>query len=573
MSIASEESTRTTKTVTTRIVPAWLAGSVAAYFLTSFFSNFYPWSYQFVLLSLLFQLLCGTLIFLFSNAIHQKSQTERHIDPLAVLTLLVAFGVSVSALIVSWQFPGLFDRRILFMDFSRLPLFVLLSLLSLAASIVLLKTAKANEFFERLKQTSFFKFTRENIPGILLSLFFLFTYLIFAESINFPGFRTLDQFFDTDISEWLDRLTSTTLEEASIVRAVHPAILLFLRPLVWFVSIFLNGDRLQAVFLINALAGAACVMLLWLIVKRASGNTTYALIFAGLLGVSASHLLLSSMLETYIYSALALLLFTFLLQTERTSLKFTAPVGVLVFGITVTNLIQTCILYVFNYPRIKVIVKYVLLVLLITAGLNLLQVWMYPNARALFQPANFEREGYYIWNPFDFSWRTIGRFSLIARAVPLYGVVAPTPFVLKEELGVEFPNFRTYQILLGEFHVAGYRGPADLTVKVWIVILAVAGLLFLLDLFRSPKQALFPLSLVLCLGFSFLLHLVYGDDPMLYSPNWVYALILFVALMLQRWADRRWLQLFLIVFFGLLINTNLRLIYQILEVSLPYFGK
>jgi hypothetical protein len=279
------------------------------------------------------------------------------------------------------------------------------------------------------------------------------------------------------------------------------------------------------------------------------------------------------MLETYIYSALALLLFTFLLQTERTSLKFTAPVGVLVFGITVTNLIQTCILYVFNYPRIKVIVKYVLLVLLITAGLNLLQVWMYPNARALFQPANFEREGYYIWNPFDFSWRMIGRFSLIARAVPLYGVVAPTPFVLKEELGVEFPNFRTYQILLGEFHVAGYRGPADLTVKVWIVILAVAGLLFLLDLCRSPKQALFPLSLVLCLGFSFLLHLVYGDDPMLYSPNWVYALILFVALMLQRWADRRWLQLFLLVFLGLLINTNLRLIYQILEVSLPYFGK
>jgi hypothetical protein len=82
-----------------------------------------------------------------------------------------------------------------------------------------------------------------------------------------------------------------------------------------------------------------------------------------------------------------------------------------------------------------------------------------------------------------------------------------------------------------------------------------------------------PLSLAICLGFSFSLHLVYGDDPMLYSPNWVYALILFVALMLQRWADQRWLQVSLIVFLGLLINTNLRLIYQILEVSLPYFGK
>jgi hypothetical protein len=246
---------------------------------------------------------------------------------------------------------------------------------------------------------------------------------------------------------------------------------------------------------------------------------------------------------------------------------------VLVFGITMTNLIQTCILYIFNYPRIKVILKYVLMVLLITALLNLLQVWIYPNARSVFQPANFEREGYYIWDPFDLSWRTLGRYSLIARAVPLYGVVAPTPFILKEELAVEYPNFRTYQILLGEFHVAPYRGLADITVKVWIMILVAAGILFIWSLFKYPKQTVFPLSLALCVGFSFALHLVYGDDPMLYSPNWVYALILFVALTLQRWADRKWLQAFLLVFLGLLINTNLRLIYQIMEVSLPYFVK
>ncbi len=138
---------------------------------------------------------------------------------------------------------------------------------------------------------------------------------------------------------------------------------------------------------------------------------------------------------------------------------------------------------------------------------------------------------------------------------------------------MEFPNFRTYQILLGEFHVAGYRGLADVTVKFWILILGAAGILFILDFFRSPKQVTFPFSLLLCLGFSFGLHLVYGDDPMLYSPNWVYALIIFVASMLQRWADRRWLQLLLIGFLVMLANTNLRLIYQIMEVSAPYFGK
>jgi hypothetical protein len=314
------------------------------------------------------------------------------------------------------------------------------------------------------------------------------------------------------------------------------------------------------------------VLLVWLIVKRASGNTVYALIFAALLGVSSSHLLLGSILETYIYSALALLLFVFLIQGEHTSLKFTIPAGILVFGITVTNLIQTCLLYFFNYPRMKVVIKYVLIVASSVVILNLIQVRIYPNARWLFRADNVGREQYYMINPFEPSLRTRGRFSLIARAVPLYGVVAPTPFVLMKELGANVPNFRTYQILLGEFHVASYHGLADITVKFWILILAVAGLLFALNLFRSPKQVMLPLSLLLCLGFNFTLHIVYGDDPMLYSADWVYAIVLFVALMLQRWADRKWLQILLIVFLIMLAGTNLGLIHQIMKVSAPFYG-
>ncbi len=573
MSISSQESALSIRTVWAQFALLWLVGNVAAYFLTSFFSNFYPLSYQFVLLSLLFQFLCGIGAFLFFSKIAQNAQIEKQNNPLTILTLFIALTLGISAVMISWQFPGIFHRRILFMDSSMLPLFVMLSLISLGTSVVFLKTTIGDKFSQWLKQTQFFKFVQENLPGILLAIFFLFTYFTFSETINFPQFRTLDEYFDTDISVWIQRLTSTSRQDVSLVRAVHPAVLIFLRPLVWFISIFLHGDRLHAVFIMTAVAGAACVLLTWLIIKRSSGNTAYALIIASLLGASNSHLLLSSMLETYIYSALALLLFILLIQNENTSLKFTVPAGILVFGITVTNLIQTCILYFFKYPRIKVIIKYVLMVVFITAALNLLQVWMYPNAKLFFIPSNLLHEQLYVSNPLDFSWRTAGRFALIARAIPLYGMVAPTPFILTKEMGMEFPNFRTYQILLGEFHVAGYRGLADITVKFWIMILAVAGILFLLELFKSPKHVLFPLSLVLCLGFSFTLHLVYGDDPVLYSPNWVYALVLFVALTLQRWADRWWLQLSLIIFLILLINTNLRLIYQIMVISSPYFSK
>jgi hypothetical protein len=573
MNIASYEERLPMGSFQMRFVPLWLAGSVAAYFLTSFFSNFYPSIYQFTVLSLTFQLFCGTAAFLLLDDILQGLQINWQRDWTMILTLCIAFLLSVSAVIISWQFPGLFDRRILFMDLSRVPLFSVLAFISIGSTAFLLKVLNRYGIHESLKRARFFRFSQENLPGMLLAIFFFFTYFTFAESINFPEFRTLDQFFDADISAWLARLTSTARQDVSMVRAVHPAVLMFLRPLVWFISIFLNGDRLHAVFLLHALAGAACVMLAWLIIKRASGNTTYSLIMASLLGASTSHLLLGSMLETYIYSALALIFFSLLVQSENTSLKFTVPAGVLVFGITVSNFVQTCILYFLKQPHIKVIVKYVLMVVFIILMLNTLQVWLYPNAKVVFVPANLLIEQRYRFNVFGFSWRALGRFFLIVRAILLYGIVAPKPFILTKELGANFPNFRTFQITIGEFHVAGYTGLADITVKFWMIILATAGILFIWSLLKTPKQMLFPMGLVLCLGFSLILHTVYGDDPLLYSPNWVYALVLFAALSLQKWADHKWLQITMMVFLSLLMIVNLNLIHQIMSISLPFYGK
>lgn len=572
MNIASQEPHVPIGLLWIRFIPLWIIASGAAYFLTSFFSNFYPSTVQFVLLGLILPIICGTIVFLLFYDVFQNLQINWDRDWTTVLALFIAFSFSVSAILISWQFPGLFDRRILFMDPVRIPLFVMLALISTVITAILLKALHQHPVYEALKKSRFFRFAHGNLSGILLTLFFLFTYFTFAETINFPDFRTLDQYFDTDISAWLARLTSISRQDVEMVRAVHPALLLFWRPPVWFVSVLLNGDRLHAIFLIHALAGAACVLLAWLIVKHATGNSAYSLIMASILGASTSHLLLGSMLETYIYSALALLLFVFLMQSEKTSLKFTIPAGVLVSGVTVSNLIQTCILYFSKHPRIKVIIQYVLMVALIVVMLNVLQVWLYPNARPVFVPANLLIEQRYRFG-LGTPWRAMGRFLLVLRAILLYGIVAPKPFVLIEELGANFPNFRTFQISIREFHAAGYTGLADLTVKFWMVILIAAGILFLWNLFRSPKQNVFSIGLLLCLGFSLGLHTVYGDDPMLYSPNWVYALVLFVGLALKKWADYKWLQILLSVFLVLMMAVNLGLIHQIMTVALPYYGK
>ena len=87
------------------------------------------------------------------------------------------------------------------------------------------------------------------------------------------------------------------------------------------------------------------------------------------------------------------------------------------------------------------------------------------------------------------------------------------------------------------------------------------------------KLKLLALGLLLCVGFNLALHLVYGDDPMLYSPDWVYALVLFVAFSLQRFAAQKWFLTALSVFLIALITNNLHLLEQIMQASAPFYGK
>jgi len=556
-----------------RTLTLYTLGLPAAYFLTAFFSNFYPRTLYFIFIGLFFQLLCGIGISLFLKATLEKFKTSWRDDWVSLLVLVVVSTLSISAIAVSWQYPTLFDRRIISIDTNLFPLFVGLAILSTAGAIPLERFIERKGFIQFIRRSTLFQFIQSNLAGIFVAIFFFFTYFVFAQSLNFYGHNTLDQFFDTDASQWISRLTLHPDDDMPPIRAVHPMVMLILRPLVWLISIFLNGHKLQAVYALSALVGSLCVFLVWLIVKRHTGNTPFSLVTASILGAGASHLLLSSMLETYIFSALALIAFCFLMQRGRTSLKFTIPLGIVIFGITISNLAQAFILYFLKVPRLKVIIQFILAVVAVVLLFNPLQLQLFPKARALYDPASIVFEKRYQYDLFKAPWRLRGRVNLISRATLLYGIVAPSPYILMEEIGASVPSFRTFQIAGNEFHVAGYKGFPDITVKFWLAIIGLATILFIFNFFKSPKEMFFPLSLILCLVFNFGLHIIYGDDPMLYSPNWVYALVLFVSLSLGKLADNKWLQLGLTLFLGMTIYTNLGLIHQIMEISLPYYGK
>jgi hypothetical protein len=78
------------------------------------------------------------------------------------------------------------------------------------------------------------------------------------------------------------------------------------------------------------------------------------------------------------------------------------------------------------------------------------------------------------------------------------------------------------------------------------------------------------LALGLCVLFNFVLHLNYGYEPFLYSPDWAYALIFFVALSLGPLAKNRFFQSGLLVFLILLAYNQFQFFQFIFNTIAPF---
>jgi Na+/phosphate symporter len=59
---------------------------------------------------------------------------------------------------------------------------------------------------------------------------------------------------------------------------------------------------------------------------------------------------------------------------------------------------------------------------------------------------------------------------------------------------------------------------------------------------------------------------------MLYSPNWTYALIFFFGISLEKFADKKWIQIGLLIFLIALLFNNIELFRKILNAIQPFFG-
>ncbi len=544
---------------TRRVVGAWLFASVFSFFLLGFLDDFYSSPLEIIFWILTLQTLLGASGYFFIGKLRRIAD-ERRLDlPIYALLFLLLVGF-IFWLFRASQSVSLFPLDHFILSAPARGLFFFLAPLALTWQARLHLYLKSNGVYRRVEQTRIYAVLDANFDGLILALGFFILYLILAAVLNHPRLDVDDIFFDADGFNYRLRLVGDSWRDF-YWRSVHPSMILFFRPIIGIISLALKSDRLWGAYIFVAFGGAACVYLAWLFIQSATKNSIYALLIAALLGFSASHLIFGSLLESYIFLAASLLLFFVLLVKERTLPPLIAAAA-LTIGITYTNFAQNLIALFVVRTNIKKLFQFAVSVVVLFLLFALLNNLLYPDSNPLFfVPSTLlaERQNFFPLNRL--------RIFALLRAFFFHNVVAPTPILYDKD--IPFIQFRFFKPEINA--LSRYDLPIqNVAVWLWIALFVLAGILFLLNLKKNSHWRI-SVALAGCLALNVGLHLRYGKELFLYSPNWTYALILFLGLAWKPFAARRAFQAALLLFIVLLVWSDGVFLQNVLQILARQF--
>jgi hypothetical protein len=467
------------------------------------------------------------------------------------------------------QFPVMFTLADITVPAGWRGWFIVASLISGLVGMSVLLDFESH-WLPRFKKTQLFNFIDDNLPGIYVGGMYFLINLVIARALNHPALTVNSVLFESDAGPWLFILGSPT--EDVINRAVHPLVLITLRPLVRFVTLFMADQWQLAPILVAAAMSGLCVFMAWLFVKRATSQPTYAFIFSIMLGSTASHLVFGSLTDTYIFGAASLIFFLLLVQAKESRFSVLVPAGLLVFGITVTNIAQSAIVLFFNRFGFKRLLRYGLTLAAAAVMLTFLTSALFPNRQTLFfVPSDIAFEGNFVKPVRESPVESLKRKTeVVSRTMLLYGITAPSPL----EVTADKPphptiDLKTYDVRTDK--LASYKGWGNLPLALWLILL-VGAFVFLAKSRRTSPHLPLTFGLLGSLVFSFFLHMNYGTELFLYSIFWVYALVFFVALACAEFAGRAWFEISLALFLLVLMTNNFWFIFTILRALAPFFA-
>lgn len=537
-----------------RVLGAWLFACFFSFPLVGFLDNFYSSPIEIALLTVLLQAALGMGGYFFMGRARRVAE-ERRFDAVIQSGLFILLTAFILWLFIYSQRVSLFPVSFFTLNGETRGVFFFASLLALPWQAWLHLKLKFDGYYNRMKATNFYAYVSANLAGLSLALAFCVLYLVFASVVNDPRFDVDDIFFDADGANWRIRLTTDNWADL-YNRSVHPFVLLLFKPPVDLLGFLLEGNKLWGAYLFAALGGAVCVYLAWTFIKSATGSSIYASLIASLLGLSASHLIFGSLIESYIFLAAGLILFFVLLIKDK-PLPTLIAAGLLTIGITHSNFAQNMIALFTVKPNIKQMIRFVLAVVVLLVLLTLLNNILFPGAHPFFfAPSSLqaERQNLFPLNSL--------RVHALIRAFFFHNVAAPSPIFYDRD--IPFIQFRFFKPEINE--LSRYDLPIqDIAVSVWLGLLTLGVFLFLWNLRNNPHLRL-SIALMGCMALNFGLHLRYGKELFLYTPNWTYALILLLGLSWKKVHDRRWFQAILLAFLFLLAWNNGILLSTILDV-------
>jgi hypothetical protein len=158
---------------------------------------------------------------------------------------------------------------------------------------------------------------------------------------------------------------------------------------------------------------------------------------------------------------------------------------------------------------------------------------------------------------------TMLRVQALVRNFIFYNVVAPQPILYFGD--IPFTQFRFFKPEIDK--LSSYDTFLQtFTSWFWLALLTLAFISFWMH-FKQNKHLKFIFALLGCILLNVMLHLRYGKELFLYSPNWTYALILLLGLAWNGFSKQKWFLSVLLIFLFFLAANNAVLLHTLVNVS------
>lgn len=411
--------------------------------------------------------------------------------------------------------------------------------------------------------------------SLLIPAAFWAVYAWFGLSLRQTAlFRYYNMLFDADVPYVIPALTSWGGQSER-----HPLLAWFFSPFGAALTVLFDSPAVAAV-IVNSFAGALTIWLVLLILFRLGIRPFTAVLWAGVVGLTTTHVFFSSIPESYIFAASSLALGLYLMLAYPGNLLYAIPAGIYTFGITITNIVHSSISFwcglggieTGSRERLRRFFLFLFTVVLLAVLLNLALIFV-TRIGSIFLLPDVYRENYqYVER--DPTASLASRVGLLVEDLFLFNLAGPNLYLTGLELhddAGQIPvlppgtldadqynrySFATY-IDSSWQHAAL---PAQAAWVIWLALLA-AGLLgiVLRRLYRSP----FFLAIALSLVFNFIFHFFWGWDPFLYSPHWTFMVVLLAAFGIGNPRYELPLQLLLLVLLSALAWNNAQLLMRV----------